>query len=812
MKTKLLLLLLLANFSIHAQQNTSIPDLNFENKLIALGIDSGIPDGKVLTSAISGLTILNIDRSSISDLTGIEDFKALTTLYCPDNNLTNLDLSQNINLESITANKNKLTAINISKNNKLTYLNIGNNKLANLDIKTNTLLENLDCQNNLLTTIDLSENTILKSLNVSKNTLTALNVSKNSALTGLFCNSCTLTSLDIDNNTALQEINCGSNQLTSINILKNINLTNFYCHFNKITSLDVSNNILLKWLLCHGNKLTAINVSMLPDLEMLDCQENQLKNIDVSNNPKLIELVCNDNQLISLNLKNKNNTNLDLNYSLFTNNPNLTCIQVDNEAYSDANWTGIKDANASYSSNCVQYTLIPDLNFENKLIALGIDSGIPDGKVETSKIESVTSLDISYSEIKNITGIEDFTSLTSLICNDNEINVLNISKNTKLQYLDCSSTMVYLLDFSNNPELTHINVSKNPYVTKIDVSNNLKLTSLNCSTTSISRLDVSKNTKLTTLNCKQVYIMDLDLSYNTALTSLDCSDNYNSLTTLNLKNGNNSNFILANSNFTNNAYLTCITVDNQNYSNDNWSSLKDASASYNTSCLDGPYTLIPDPNFEKALIKSGVDYRELDGKVLTANILLVTAINLSGSNINDLTGIEGFLNLETLNCKTNNLTNLDLSQNVNLKSLDCSENKLVNLNLSNKPNFVSLKSTLNPSLTCIKVDNTVYSETNWTAAKDAATNYSTSCNLGLQDSVFSYAVLSPNPTKGEVTINNISLEKANVYNTLGQLVRSFTLNSSNTDNSINLSGLPKGIYYIYLINGDASTAKKIIVE
>lgn len=493
---------------------------------------------------------------------------------------------------------------------------------------------------------------------------------------------------------------------------------------------------------------------------------------------------------------------IDLSYDL-----SVSTLSIDSEPFDV-----LIDDIQVYDPNAIQYTSIPDLNFENKLIALGIDSGIPDGKVETSKIQSVTSLDISYSEIKNITGIEDFTSLTSLICNDNEINVLNISKNTKLQYLDCSSTMVYLLDFSNNPELTHINVSKNPYVTKIDVSNNLKLTNLNCSTTSISRLDVSKNTKLTALNCKQIYIMDLDLSYNTALTSLDCSENYNSLTTLNLKNGNNSNFIPANSNFTNNAYLTCITVDNQNYSNDNWSSLKDASASYNTSCLDGPYTLIPDPNFEKALIKSGVDYRELDGKVLTANILLVTAINLSGSNINDLTGIEGFLNLETLNCKTNNLTNLDLSQNVNLKSLDCSENKLINLNLSNKPNFVSLKSTLNPSLTCIKVDNTVYSETNWTTLKDATTNYSTSCNLGLQDSVFSYAVLSPNPTKGEVTINNISLEKANVYNTLGQLVKSFTLNSSNTDNSINLSGLPKGIYYIYLINGDASTAKKIIVE
>ena len=55
MKTKLLLLLILANFSIYAQQYTPIPDVNFENKLISLGIDSGTPDGKVLTANVAGL-------------------------------------------------------------------------------------------------------------------------------------------------------------------------------------------------------------------------------------------------------------------------------------------------------------------------------------------------------------------------------------------------------------------------------------------------------------------------------------------------------------------------------------------------------------------------------------------------------------------------------------------------------------------------------------------------------------------------------------------------------------------------------------
>ena len=47
MKTKLLLLLFLANFTIYAQEYTQIPDPNFEQALIDQGYDD-IIDGKVL--------------------------------------------------------------------------------------------------------------------------------------------------------------------------------------------------------------------------------------------------------------------------------------------------------------------------------------------------------------------------------------------------------------------------------------------------------------------------------------------------------------------------------------------------------------------------------------------------------------------------------------------------------------------------------------------------------------------------------------------------------------------------------------------
>ena len=79
MKSKLILLLLLLTGGNIFAQYTTIPDTNFEAKLISLGIDDAA-DGKVLTSKINTLKTLEIYPSNISDLTGIQNFTALTTL------------------------------------------------------------------------------------------------------------------------------------------------------------------------------------------------------------------------------------------------------------------------------------------------------------------------------------------------------------------------------------------------------------------------------------------------------------------------------------------------------------------------------------------------------------------------------------------------------------------------------------------------------------------------------------------------------------------------------------------------------------
>ncbi|HIA06675.1 MAG TPA: hypothetical protein EYN71_08250, partial [Flavobacteriales bacterium] len=136
-------------------QTTLIPDANFEQALIDRGYDTGTPNGSVLTANIDMVTFLNVHSKSISDLTGIEDFTALIYLYCHDNQLASLDVSQNTSLVELFCWENQLTSLDVSQNTALTYLACGNNQLTSLDVSNNIVLDSLFCNNNQLTCLNV---------------------------------------------------------------------------------------------------------------------------------------------------------------------------------------------------------------------------------------------------------------------------------------------------------------------------------------------------------------------------------------------------------------------------------------------------------------------------------------------------------------------------------------------------------------------------------------------------------------------------------------------------------------------------------
>ena len=93
---KILLILLCLPFIGFGQQ-TYVPDDNFEAYLEANGMGNGIAnDDYVTTASINTINTLDVNNMNIASLIGIEDFIGLKYLYCGLNQLTSLDLSNNM--------------------------------------------------------------------------------------------------------------------------------------------------------------------------------------------------------------------------------------------------------------------------------------------------------------------------------------------------------------------------------------------------------------------------------------------------------------------------------------------------------------------------------------------------------------------------------------------------------------------------------------------------------------------------------------------------------------------------------------------
>ncbi|MFD1614779.1 T9SS type A sorting domain-containing protein [Gelatiniphilus marinus] len=781
-------------------QLTSIPDSRFEQALIDLGYDEVPINGWVFTGEINSISNLDVSNKNILDLTGIEDFEALTVLNCNNNLLTSLDVSENTALESLTFANNDITNIDLSQNVFLGALQCSNNQIRSLSLNANTGLNSLYCEGNQLESLDVSQNITLRNLKCDNNQLTSLNVENGNNTNFLLFNATNNPDLycievdnpayasnnwtDIDSHTffsgdcnavtfvpddnfeqALIDMGYDSgplddyvltsniNSVTSLSILsRNISdltgiedfvaLTSLRCQDNQLTSLNLSQNTALRVLLCGNNQLESLDVSQNTALGNLNCSYNQLESLDVTQNTALYTLNCRNNSLTNLNVKNGNNTNLNNFHA--NNNPDLFCVEVDDAAYSSANWINI-DSQTVFSEDCSTLTYVPDDNFEQALIDLGFDSGPLNDYVFTENINSVTSLQIAGNNIADLTGIEDFSALTTLSCNSNQLTNMDVSQNTALTVLDCY-----------NNQLTSI--------------------------------DVSKNTALTQLLCA-----------NNALTSLD------------VKNGNNINLEFFNA--FNNPDLYCIEVDDASYSETNWTQI-DPHTSFSENCRYDE-TYIPDDNFEQALIDLEYDSGALDNYVITEKINKITALSVTNQNITDLTGIEDFTAIQLLDCSNNKIKHADLRANTALTGIYFSNNDLetLNLKIGNTANLEEIITTNNQNLLCIEVDDATYATANLSGGIDEQTSFSEDCST-LSTSELDFAnktKLYPNPATHSITIKT-SLEKditsIEIYNLIGKRMPL----PSSENNTFNISHLASGIYILNIYIEEKNVVKKLVVN
>ena len=260
------------------------------------------------------------------------------------------------------------------------------------------------------------------------------------ALTELFLNQTQISSLDVSANVNLDKLSCGWSDVSSLDISNNTSLTYLAIYSNLITSIDLSNNPLLSQLWCYDLAISTLDLSNNPNLTVVYIPDNQLSMIDLSNNDLINILTCSGNSITSLDLsnltglshftcnltdlqsldlRNGNNVNIINNAINITNNPDLTCINVDDAPFSAANWTNI-DVIASFSEDCASAGLSED-NLNSLVLYPNPTSQLLN--IEIKKPTTITVSDIDGSEflVKELNGstqldLSSFAPGVYLIC------------------------------------------------------------------------------------------------------------------------------------------------------------------------------------------------------------------------------------------------------------------------------------------------------------------------------------------------------------------------------------------------------------
>lgn len=284
----------------------------------------------------------------------------------------------------------------------------------------------------------------------------------------------------------------------------------------------------------------------------------------------------------------------------------------------------------------INATNFPDEAFRNYLSEQTYGQ---DGIITEEEIKKIDEMDISSMNISSLKGIEHFTALKYLDCYNNQLTSLNVSECTALVGLGLC-----------NNKLTSLNLF-----------NNKNLQSLDCSCNMIQGEAMDELINSLPHNAGQLYV------YN------NHDDEGNVCTKSQVATANEKGW-----------EVLYYTFDKRNNKYETWDLYEGRDESIDGIVIDK--SNFPDNKFRVYLLQQPYG---ADDILTTDEIAAITDINVGFRNINSLNGIKFFSALKSLDCSSNQLTSLDISENKELTTLYCYMNNLTSLDVSSNKKLVS---------------------------------------------------------------------------------------------------------------------------
>lgn len=816
--------LFLLFYAVTQAQIVNFPDANLKDALVnhSPTIDTN-NNGEIEVSEATNYNTyyLTLQSKGITDITGLENFTEVEEFRLSHNDISSIDISVLFWAKNLRLTGNDLTELNTSSNIALEELSISNNFISNLDLSNNenllslfaisTNLSTLDVSNNLLleelflwstniSTLDLSSNNLkriniagtpfttfddfstqteLEYINISSTDISTLDTSVFPNLTTLNIQTTDILDIDLSQNTALESLNLGYSNMTSIDISNNINLRDLRVYLG-LTSLDISQNTELR-------SLRIINNSGISSL-------------DLSTNTNLCYVSINNTSIEYINVKNGTNTNFD---------PNTTC----SISSSGSGLGGIKFSAVNSNDN-LAFICVDDIdyaleNFEisDTVTLLDICSG---NIGETNELTGIISYDESNNGcdpddqpisaiVHSTDGVSNFAT-TSIITGDFSLQVFEGGYDTQVVGLPnyfTTDPILHQNTFTGFNQTENVNFC----ITSTETVNDLSVTLIPVSQArpgfESSYQIVYSNTGTTTLSGT------VDLSFNDALVSLETSTPTPTSSTTNTLSWDYDNLAP----FTSRTINFIMLVEQPpivegddilQYTASISPNTDDQTPNDNTFELNQIVVNSFDPNDKRCLegnqvlIENADEY--LHYLIRFQNTGTASAINVRVADQLD----------EKLDWTTLVVESLSHPGRVEIENGQDVSFIFDDIHLPHEDEdsegsngFIAFKiKPIDGIILGDTIENTAYIFFDFNPPIITNTTTTTFVETLSVDDISTFNIeIYPNPVANILTINSATpIEKATIYNTLGQVVKTTTVNVHNSQ--IDMSTLQTGIYFI----------------
>lgn len=351
-------------------------------------------------------------------------------------------------------------------------------------------------------------------------------------------------------------------------------IASLYFHYVNLTSIDLSDCAALRSIHVFHAPLTVLDVSGCPLLEELNCSYSNVAELDVSNSPHLAFLFCMQTNLVRLDLSNNHELGIVLAQrsqieEILLPTPSAmggfviddNCLDAEAVAAIESWAEPIKDQLFLFSigeqrvpeepeepeepenpddsdDDDIRLELIQGEGFRYAILTdsgdlvddldsfeagdeianyggvgayLWVDEGAT-SFTAPAQIDGwpVRSVDCSDCGLSSLDLSEAASTLTVLICENNNLTSLDLSACTELRRIVCGGNQLAALDVSNSPELSTLHCVGGS-LTEIDLSHNPRLTSLMLTDMPIKRVDISHNPEIMVFSCFDTQLEELVL-------------------------------------------------------------------------------------------------------------------------------------------------------------------------------------------------------------------------------------------------------------------------------------------------------------